>query len=104
MSKRNLITIVTKKQEEIIPFPKPVEHTAPIGSTVKVLEYIGDQGWKWKRYTVARYFKHHVLCFSETGFARCFTNWEFEARQRGRIDSKTGGGAHMGVEDEHESI
>lgn len=99
MSRENMVTHVTKSQEAMKPLPEPIEHTAPIGSTIKVLEYI-EQGWKWKRYTVARYFKHHVLCYSESGFARCFTNWEFEARQKGRIDPKTGGGAHMGVEDD----
>lgn len=70
----------------------------PIGSKVRLSEYLEGAGWRWKTYTVINYFPHVVHCQDKRGLNRCFGNWEFQHRQRGRLENYKGGGSHEGVE------
>lgn len=70
----------------------------PAGSLVRICEYQLDTGWCWKTYRVVRYFPHVVMCQDRRGFIRCFGSWEFQRRQKGRLDSIKGGGSHRGIE------
>lgn len=77
----------------VITGPLPPVETAtrpPIGSTIVQLEFINDYGWQERKYTVAKYFKNHVLCIGPHGFSKCFTNWKFNQLVQGKQEVGSG--------------
>lgn len=74
----------------------------PPGSLVRLAEYDTETGWHWVTYEVVRYFPHIVHCRDKHGFNRCFNNWEFQKRQKGKIDGAQGSASRW--EGEREEI
>ena len=82
---------MTAKREPEIPEPDwDWRRAHPIGSIVRLAEYTQEQGWVWKTYEVVHYFPFIVHCRDRYGFSRCFTNWEFQRRQKGTLEEKKG--------------
>jgi hypothetical protein len=69
----------------------------PVGSIVRLAIYETEMGWIWKTYEVLHYFPYIVKCRDRRGFIRCFGNWEFQHRQKGKIDSQVTGMAERAL-------
>ena len=89
MSKTMFMT--TKKEPEAPEYDWDWRRAYPIGSIVRIAEYGQETGWIWKSFRVVQFFPHIVHCIDKHGFNRCFTNWEFQARQQKLIDGIKGG-------------
>ena len=95
---RNILKQVLKTDYPDVPKEDP-EWMLPVGTIINVSVYINDIGWRKRAYKIVHYYPHIVHCVDRMGFNRCFTNWEFRKRQKGRIDKIKGGGSHLGSEE-----
>ena len=95
---RNILKQVLKTDYPDVPKEDP-DWRIPVGSVISVSVYVNDIGWRKKRYKVVKYYPHIVQCVDKFGQYRCFTNWEFYKRQKGRIDKIKGRGSHLGSEE-----